>query len=231
MLLAQAIVLALFARERTGRGQYVETSLLDGMMRMQAWNTSKLLNVGDDGEDDGSGGATHPRGNPLDGAVFQTADGYLMVTALFRPFDVLIRDLEEALGMTGLVADPRFADLETAKDHRAALRALLEPIFAQRPSQEWIPLLEAKDILVAPVRSTAEALADPQLVENNLLVEVEHAEVGVTRHVGTPLRLSDTPAVRARPAPMIGEHSAQVLRAIGYEEAEITRLFAERIVS
>jgi len=231
MLLAQAILLALFARERTGRGQYVETSLLDGMMRMQAWNTSKLLNVGDDGEDDGSGGATHPRGNPLDGAVFQTADGYLMVTALFRPFDVLIRDLEEALGMTGLAADPRFADLETAKDHRAALRALLEPIFAQRPSQEWIPLLEAKDILVAPVRSTAEALADPQLVENNLLVEVEHAEVGVTRHVGTPLRLSDTPAVRARPAPMIGEHSAQVLRAIGYEEAEITRLFAERIVS
>ena len=97
MLLAQGILLALLARERTGTGQYVETSLLDGMMSMQAWATTKILNLGDDGEDDGSGGATHPRGNPLDGAVFKTADGFLMVTALFRPFDQLLRDLQEAL--------------------------------------------------------------------------------------------------------------------------------------
>ena len=221
MLLAQAILLALLARERTGRGQYVETSLLDGMMSMQAWNTSKLLNIGDDGEDDGSGGATHPRGNPLDGAVFQTADGHLMVTALFRPFDVLMADLEEALGANGLASDARFADLETAKNHRAELHARLQPIFAQRPSQEWIPLLEAKDILVAPVRSTAEALADPQLAVNNMLVDVEHPQVGPTRHVGTPLRLRDTPATQARPAPLIGEHSAQVLRSIGYSEEEV----------
>ena len=122
MLLAQAILLALFARERTGKGQCVETSLLDGMMSMQAWNTSTLLNVGDNGEDDGSGGATHPRGNPLDGAVFQTADGFLMVTALFRPFDVLMADLEDALGVLGLATDARFADLEKAKNHRDELR-------------------------------------------------------------------------------------------------------------
>ncbi len=231
MLLAQAILLALLARERTGRGQYVETSLLDGMMSMQAWNTSKLLNIGDDGEDDGSGGATHPRGNPLDGAVFQTADGHLMVTALFRPFDVLMADLEEALGANGLASDARFADLETAKNHRAELHARLQPIFAQRPSQEWIPLLEAKDILVAPVRSTAEALADPQLAVNNMLVDVEHPQVGPTRHVGTPLRLRDTPATQARPAPLIGEHSAQVLRSIGYSEEEVEHLFAEGVIA
>ena len=231
MLLAQAILLALLARERTGKGQCVETSLLDGMMSMQAWNTSTLLNVGDNGEDDGSGGATHPRGNPLDGAVFQTADGFLMVTALFRPFDVLMADLEDALGVLGLATDARFADLETAKNHRDELRKILEPVFEAKRSEEWIPLLEERDILVAPVRSTAEALADPQLEVNKMLVEVDHAQVGLTRHVGTPLRLSGTPAAQARPAPMLGDDSARVLRANGFSNAEVEALLAEGIIA
>ena len=230
MLLAQAILLALFARERTGKGQCVETSLLDGMMSMQAWNTSTLLNVGDNGEDDGSGGATHPRGNPLDGAVFQTADGFLMVTALFRPFDVLMADLEDALGVLGLATDARFVDLETAKNHRDELREIIEPVFEAKRSEEWIPLLEERDILVAPVRSTAEALADPQLEVNKMLVEVDHAQVGLTRHVGTPLRLSGTPAAQARPAPMLGDDSARVLRANGFSNAEVEALLVEGII-
>ena len=231
MLLAQAILLALLARERTGKGQCVETSLLDGMMSMQAWNTSTLLNVGDNGEDDGSGGATHPRGNPLDGAVFQTADGFLMVTALFRPFDVLMADLEDALGVLGLATDARFADLETAKNHRDELREIIEPVFEAKRSEEWIPLLEERDILVAPVRSTAEALADPQLEVNKMLVEVDHAQVGLTRHVGTPLRLSGTPAAQVRPAPMLGDDSARVLRANGFSNAEVEALLAEGIIA
>ena len=231
MLLAQAILLALLARERTGKGQCVETSLLDGMMSMQAWNTSTLLNVGDNGEDDGSGGATHPRGNPLDGAVFQTADGFLMVTALFRPFDVLMADLEDVLGVLGLATDARFADLETAKNHRDELREILEPVFEAKRSEEWIPLLEERDILVAPVRSTAEALADPQLEVNKMLVKVDHAQVGLTRHVGTPLRLSGTPAAQARPAPMLGDDSARVLRANGFSNAEVEALLAEGIIA
>ena len=231
MLLAQAILLALFARERTGKGQCVETSLLDGMMSMQAWNTSTLLNVGDNGEDDGSGGATHPRGNPLDGAVFQTADGFLMVTALFRPFDVLMADLEDALGVLGLATDARFADLEKAKNHRDELREIIEPVFEAKRSEEWIPILEERDILVAPVRSTAEALTDPQLEVNKMLVKVDHSQVGLTRHVGTPLRLSGTPAAQARPAPMLGDDSARVLRANGFSNAEVEALLAEGIIA
>lgn len=230
MLLAQGILLALVARGRTGAGQYVETSLLDGMMSLQAWTTSKILNDGDDGEDDGSGGATHPRGNPLDGAVFATADGFLMVTALFRPFAQLLQDLQEALGIEGLVGDERFATLEDAKDHRDDLRALLAPVMASKTSDEWIPLLEAKDILVAPVRSTAAALADPQLAVNGMVVEVEHPQLGKMRHVGTPLRLKSTPAPAARAAPLAGEHTEAVLRAAGYAEAEIAALRAQGVI-
>ena len=230
MLLAQGILLALLARERTGTGQYMETSLLDGMMSMQAWATTKILNLGDDGEDDGSGGATHPRGNPLDGAVFETADGFLMVTALFRAFDQLLRDLQEALAIEGLVGDPRFATLAAAVDNREALRERLAPIFAEKTNAEWIPLLEAKDILVAPVRSTAEALADPQLAVNEMLVEVQHPQVGAMRHVGTPLRLAGTPAPAPTPAPLAGEHTEAVLREAGYADDEIAALRAQDVI-
>lgn len=230
MLLAQGILLALLARERTGEGQYLETSLLDGMMSMQAWATTKILNQGDDGEDDGSGGATHPRGNPLDGAVFRTADGFLMVTALFKPFDQLLRNLEEALGIEGLVGDPRFASLEDAKDHREDLRALLAAVMAEKTSAEWIPLLEARDILVAPVRSTAEALEDPQLAVNEMLVEVEHPQLGRMRHVGTPLRLEGTPPPAAAAAPLAGEHTEVVLRGAGYGAAEIIALREQGVI-
>ena len=104
------------------------------------------------------------------------------------------------------------------------------PIFAEKTSAEWIPLLEAKDILVAPVRSTAEALADPQLAVNEMIVEVQHPQVGTMRHVGTPLRLAETPAPAPAPAPLAGEHTEAVLREAGYAEAEIAALYAQDVV-
>ena len=229
MLLVQGVLLALLARERTGQGQYLETSLLDGMMTLQAWETTRLLNAPHE-TDDGSGGATDPNGNPLDGAVFKTADGFLMVTALFRPFDVLMQDLEEALGVEGLAGDPRFASLDKAKEHRAALRQQLDPVFLQRPSHEWVPRLEARDILVAPVRTTEEALQDPQLEVNGMLVEVEHPTLGTLRHVGPPLRLQGTPAQIKRAAPLLGEDTADVLRTAGLSAAEAEDLHQRGIV-
>ena len=135
-----------------------------------------------------------------------------------------MRDLQEALAIEGLVGDPRFATLDGAVDNREALRERLAPIFAEKTNDEWIPLLEAKDILVAPVRSTAEALADPQLEVNEMLVEVQHPQVGAMRHVGTPLRLAGTPAPAPTPAPLAGEHTEAVLREAGYADDEIAAL-------
>ena len=150
-----------------------------------------------------------------------------MVTALFRPFAVLVSDLQEALGLEGMAEDPRFATLDDAKIHREALYEKLEPVFLTRTSEEWIPLLEAQDILVAPIRSTAEALEDPQLAVNNLIIEVEHPILGKMRHVGPPLRLKGTPARQHRAAPLLGEDSQQVLREMGWSQAEIDAM-AER---
>ena len=229
MLLAQGVLLALLARERTGEGQYLETSLLDGMMSMQAWETTQRLND-PEAADDGAGGATNPKGNPLDGAVFKTADGFLMVTALFRPFAVLMQDLQDALDTEGLVGDPRFATLETAVEHRGALRAKLDPLFLQRTSAEWVPRLEARDILVAPIRTTEEALEDPQLEINGMLVEIAHETSGTMRHVGPPLRLGETPAQIKRAAPLLGEDTEDVLRVAGCDDEEIAALNKQGIV-
>ncbi len=230
MLLAQGVLLALLARERTGKGQCLETSLLDGMMSLQAWETTRLLNA-PWADDDGSGGATDPKGNPLDGAVFKTADGFLMVTALFRPFDVLMQDLQDALGTEGLVGDLRFATLEEAKKNRTALREKLDPVFVQHSNEEWIARLEAHDILVAPIRTTAEALKDPQLEVNGMLIEVEHDKLGTMRHVGTPLRLAGTPAQTGRAAPLLGEDTEQVLREAGWSKEEVEALRKRGVVA
>ena len=128
------------------------------------------------------------------------------------------------------MGDPRFATLAAAVDNRDALRERLAPIFAEKTNAEWIPLLEARDILVAPVRSTAEALADPQLEVNEMLVEVQHPQVGTMRHVGTPLRLAGTPAPAPVPAPLAGEHTEAVLREAGYADDEIAALRAQDVI-
>ena len=137
-----------------------------------------------------------------------------MVTALFRPFAVLMQDLQDALDTEGLVGDPRFATLKTAVEHRGALRAKLDPLFLQRTSAEWVPRLEARDILVAPIRTTEEALEDPQLEINGMLVEIAHETSGIMRHVGPPLRLGETPAQIKRPAPLLGEDTEDVLLSL-----------------
>jgi len=239
LLLAQVVLLALFARERTGRGQAVETSLLDGLMAMQAWETSSLLNVPSPAEDRANadarqGGVGGPRltgRNPLDGAVFRTSNGYLMVSAIFRPHPEPLRNLCTALGIQDLSTDPRFATMADLVSNAAPLRSELEPVFTSRTTAKWVQQLEAHDILCAPIRSTAEALQDPQLAVNALLVEVKHSRLGKLQFIGTPVRLSSTPAQPAQPAPMMGEHTDEILREVGYSAAEIADFRAGGIVA
>lgn len=231
LLLAQVVLLALFARERTGRGQAVETSLLDGLMAMQAWETSALLNVPSPAEDRANADAWQGGRNPLDGAVFRTSNGYLMVSAIFRPHPEPLRNLCTALGIQDLSTDPRFATMADLTSNAASLRSELEPVFASRTTAKWVQQLEAHDILCAPIRSTAEALQDPQLAVNALLVEVEHSRLGKLRFIGTPVRLSSTPARPAQAAPMMGEHTDEILREVGYSAAEIADFRAGGIVA
>lgn len=214
MHLAQAILLALIARERSGEGQRVEVSLYDSMLAMQMQEATHLL----------------MRGTELNWAAmphtgtFQTADGAIVVVGAFR--DDPIHDLCTALEIDDLTTDPRFADFLSQVANRAPLHARLRAVFETRSTSHWLQRLEEHDFLCAPVRTLGQALEDPQTTLNEMVMDMPGA-----RTIGTPLHLSATPAkLRHRP-PRLGEHTYPVLREIGLRDEDIDQLVAEGTVA
>lgn len=221
-LAAQGVLAALFARERTGRGQRVDVSLLDALLAFQAVPLAMYLISG---EPPGRTGSAAPYAAPNE--AFPTQDGFIMVAA-YTP--QRWSRLCEVLGRADLAADPRFALNERRVRHRAELRESLIPIFASRPSREWLTLLEAADILCGPIATYPEIATHPQVAHNQMVVTLDHPNLGRTPVVGSPLGLSGTPTTIAAPAPLPGEHTEAVLREAGFSRDEIAGLLAERIV-
>ena len=204
MHLFQAILLALMARERTGRGQRVEVSLYDAMLSMQMQE------------------ATHElmRDAPLNWAAmphtgaFPTTDGALVLVGAFRANPVA--DICAAIGIEDLSQQARFATFDALVEHTAAFRAELAAVFATNTTAHWIERLEAADLLCAPVRSLSEALDDEQTAVNGMVLEIERPDGPPLRTVASPLHLSDTPAqVRLAP-PALGEHTDELLAELGF---------------
>jgi formyl-CoA transferase len=217
MLLVQAILLALIARDKTGRGQEVYTSLLDGMVASQLqeathWlNTGQMLNWGH-----------FPVGGP-----FPTSDGYVCMIGAFRPNP--LRELCAVLGLEDLSLDPRFADNASRIQHGEALRALLAEGFRHRTTAEWLRELEAIDFLCSPVYSLEEALGDAQVLHNQMVIEFDHPQ-GRVRAIGSPVKLVDTPATVRIPPPRLGEHNDEILAELGYRPDQIQTLRANCVV-
>ena len=221
-LAAQGILAALFARERTGRGQRVDVALLDALLAFQAVPLAMYLASG---EPPGRTGSAAPYAAPNE--AFPTRDGFIMVAA-YTP-ERWAR-LCELVGRPELVRDPRFDSNAARVRHRAALREALIPIFRTRTSVEWISVLDAADIVCGPVATYAEVAAHPQVAHNEMVVTLDHPRLGRTAVVGSPLRLSETPTSVAAPAPLPGEHSEDVLLDAGFSRREIAELTAAGVV-
>src|SRR5215470_1017323 len=197
MLLVQAILLALLARERTGRGQVVHVSLLDGMLAMQLQEASVWLNL----RQQLNWGAF-----PLSG-TFQTLDGHAVMVGAFKPNP--LQEICRGLGIEDLSADPRYATHEAQVAHRDELQARWRQEFGKRTTKQVVEALESVDILCAPVNDIAAALADPQVAENAMIVEMRHPGVGRMKAIGIPQKLEGTPgSVRLAP-PRLGEHTRE----------------------
>ncbi|HEY7065837.1 MAG TPA: CoA transferase [Chloroflexota bacterium] len=218
MMLSYGIMCALWAREKTGRGQKVETSLLQAALAMQL---NDLIYVENDagGEED-YGGPTY--------GVFRCGDDkFINVGALQADqFARLCRVLE----LDHLADDPRFSDPAESAQFRAEVFPIIEELFKLRPSREWLAVLDEVDVPCAPVLERREVFFEAQIVENEMIVPLEHPKVGPTRVLGVPLRLSATPGAIRAPAPLIGQHTDEVLRSLDYSPAEIEALRAERVV-
>lgn len=219
MLLVQGILLALLARHRTGVGQCVTTSLLDGMVYMQQQEATALLNA-------------HQVVNwialPRNG-TFQTKDGkWIVMVGAFK--EDPLGDICRALDLEPLGRDPRFATEDAQQAHCLELQAIFRRRFAELTQDEAVARLEREDVLCAPVRSLKEALDDPQVLHNEMVIDVPHPRLGSFRTVGIPVKLSETPGKIRRHPPDPGEHTRELLTEVGYSEEEIDGFVRDGVV-
>jgi crotonobetainyl-CoA:carnitine CoA-transferase CaiB-like acyl-CoA transferase len=213
---AQAVLAALFARERTGQGQRIETSLLRGVMALQSGIAI-----------DYPGKPTLIRENPTY-RLYQGGDGAWFFLACGN--QAFWGKLCTAMGMAEFRDDPRFGSWMLRLRNSEALLPILEKRFAERPAAEWLQILADHDIPAGPVKSVQEFMDDPAVRHHEMVREYDHPEVGRLRVMGQPLVFDDTPTRDPGPPPLLGQHTDQILGEAGYDTAAIAELRAKKVV-
>ena len=214
--LALAVVTALYVRERTGKGQKVETSLLGGQIAMQAWEIQHYMIH----QTLGKAGRGHQY-IPTIWHVFKTATSYVVVGGLLANS---WPGFCKAIGMPELENDPRFANYGDMLANREELYAILDETFVKKPTEEWMERLTAADCICAPVASYQDLVNDPQVRANDYIIEVDHPTRGRMPVVGAPWRFSETPVEIAATAPELGQHTEEILQELGYSWEQIGAL-------
>jgi crotonobetainyl-CoA:carnitine CoA-transferase CaiB-like acyl-CoA transferase len=222
LFLAQGILVALLERERSGRGQWVHTSLLQAMVTMLDFQAARWLI---DGEIPPQAGNDHPTGIPT--GVFTTADGHINIAASGQ---VMYRRLCEAIGARHLIADPRFASMADRSRHRQAMNAELNSVLVKRTSTEWIDILNRAGVPSGPILNVREVFDNEQVQHLGLAATVAHPERGEIRVQGLPATLSRTPGAVRQAAPTHGQHTDEILAELGYSPEDITRLRRDGVV-
>lgn len=216
------ILAALEARHRTGQGQMLEASLLESQV---TW----LENYGGEyfatGKNPPRWGNMHPQVVPYQ--PVRASDKWMILGV--GSDNVWVRFCQVA-GLEHLQNDPRFRTNVDRVHHRDELMAVILPIMEQRTAHEWLDLLRDADIPAGPINTVAEVMTDPQLAARGMIVTMDHPLLGTLRSIATPLHFSFTPTSYRRYPPMIGEHSVDILRELGYGTEQIDALVAQGLV-
>ena len=222
ILAAMGVLAAYVHRLRTGEGQQVDTSLFEAGIVQTYWQSAIALATG---VSPGPMGTAHPLSAPYQ--AFETSDGWITIGAANERNWLL---LIQAIGAPELASDPRFADNAARMANLTSLQKALARRFRRRSSEEWLAALAAAGVPAGPVASIGGMLADPQTLAREMVTEVSHGRLGPVRTLGVPVKLSSTPGTVRRGAPVLGEHTREILLEHGYNESAIDALVASGAV-
>ncbi|HZZ46134.1 MAG TPA: CoA transferase [Pseudonocardia sp.] len=223
MTAATAVLCAYIRRLREGGGQYIDVSLIDAGLALTVWEAGVYFGSGVEPVAEGT---RHRLNAPYQ--AFPTSDGYVTVGAnnerLWRRF------CEQVIERPDLADRPEYSRRERPANVER-LVGELSPIMAARPTAHWVTALDRAGVPGGPVLTYAEAMSQPQVAARDMVVEVDHPVLGPMRALGMPAKLSRTPATIRLPAPLLGQHSRDVLRTLGHSDAGIDELIATGVVT
>jgi formyl-CoA transferase len=218
---AQGILVALLERESSGRGQWLHTSLLEAMVYMMDFQTSRYLI---DGEVAVQAGNFHPTSIPT--GVYKARDGYMNIAVfgskIWERFCAI-------LGAPEWVTDPRFVDKPSRSVNRDALNAEINRRLAARDRNEWVRLFNEGGVACGLINDLRGVFDEPQVAHLGMVKSVTSARLGPQRLVGQPVQLERTPSTITRAAPLRGEHSEEILRELGLDAAALARMKSEGV--
>ena len=213
---AYGILAAYVNRLKTGKGQHVDSSLMEAGVAYTMWESAIYFTTG---RSPGPNGSAHQISAPYQ--ALPTGDGYITVGgANQRNWENLCR----AIGRADLIVDPRFLNNAGRMANRPALETTLGETLMTQPMAHWLSVLEEAGVPCGPINDMAQVYADPQVIARDMVVEVEHPTAGTIRNVGIPVKFSETPGNIRRPPPRFGEHTEEVLTEYGYTTGEIDSL-------
>ncbi|HEV8716883.1 MAG TPA: CoA transferase [Candidatus Binatia bacterium] len=218
----QAILAAYIYRLHSGEGQYIDTSLFEAGVALSVWESTQYFSTGEIPEPMGS---AHRMSAPYQ--AIRCADGYITLGAANQR---TWERFAHAIGLPALINRLEYADDRRRVQHHQQLAEEIEVVTVPQPRSYWLKVLEEVGVPCGPILNYAEVFADPQVQARGMVQEMEHPVGGRVRVLGPAAKLSETPARLSRPAPLYGEHSAEVLREAGYADAEIQQLTEAGVV-
>jgi crotonobetainyl-CoA:carnitine CoA-transferase CaiB-like acyl-CoA transferase len=218
---AHGIMAALLVRQKTGRGQFVDVSLLQVSLAFIESHVADYLNGGEAVSRD-----NFPRGRIY---CFVCGDEKPLVIHL-SGHQKAWEGLLKAAGRTDLLEDARFATRKDRSERHWEIVKILQETFHTQPREHWLPRLDVNDVPNAPINSIQEVFNDPQVKHMGIPKQIDHPKMGKSNLIGSPINLSDTPAQFFRPAPLLGEHTDEILERLGYDGDAIKDLRASGVV-
>ena len=222
MFAAFGVAMGLLARERTGRGQFIDVGMLDSVAALLTYQAGICFATG---QAPPSLGNQHPTIVPYE--TFTAADGDIVVAA---GNDALFTKFCEIIETPALAADERFTTNKGRVENQDALRPLLAERIRTRSRSQWLDVLKQAGVPCGAVRDLAEVLSDPQLVERMMVVPMHHPKAGPMQVLGVPVKMGETAGGVRTPPPVLGQHTQSILAELGYDAHRIGALEQEKVI-